>query len=106
MDTKTAKEEINKNIITLFEIDKLPKEKQEENITRIGNIIFQSVLLRVLPTLNEKDLVEYEKMMDDEADVDVLLEFFFEKVPSFLEIVAEETENFRKESAELLNQIK
>ena len=59
-----TKNEVQKNIIELFEINKLPEEKQEEAITRIGNIIFQSVLIKVLPTLNEKDLVEYEKMMD------------------------------------------
>ncbi|KKP87522.1 MAG: hypothetical protein UR92_C0034G0018 [Candidatus Nomurabacteria bacterium GW2011_GWA2_35_80] len=54
--------------------------------------------------LNEKDLAEYEKMMDNHVDADILLDFFFEKVPNFLQIVVEESENFRKESAEVLEQ--
>lgn len=106
MDTQKAKEGMRQNIITLFEIDKLPEDKQEETISRIGKIIFTSVLARVLPFLEEKDLAEYDKLIEESAMPDVILDFFFEKVPSFLEIVAEESENFRKEAAEVLNQIK
>ncbi|KKQ88026.1 MAG: hypothetical protein UT09_C0005G0008 [Parcubacteria group bacterium GW2011_GWF2_38_8] len=105
-NTQTAQGEIRKNIIELFEIEKLPEEKREEAITRIGNIIFQSVLIKALPALNEKELVEYEKMVDNQVDADVFLDFLFEKIPNFLQIVAEESENFRKESAEVLKQIK
>ncbi|MFA6257126.1 MAG: hypothetical protein WCT29_02900 [Candidatus Paceibacterota bacterium] len=100
-----AQEEVRKNIINLFEIDKLPEEKREETIARIGKIIFQTVLVRVLPLLEEKDLAEYNKLMTDGAAPDAVLDFFFEKVPLFLEIVAEETENFRRESAEILRRI-
>ena len=107
MDIKQgAKSEIRKNIVELFEIEKLPEEKREEAITRIGNIVFQSVLVKALPILNEKELAEYEKLVDDQAEADVLLDFLFEKIPNFLQIVAEESENFRKESEEVLGNIK
>jgi hypothetical protein len=106
MDTKTAQSEIKKNIIELFEINKLPEDKQEETISRIGKIIFQSVLVRVLPVLNEEELAQYEKLVETGVEPDVLLDFLFEKIPNFLEIVAQESENFRKESAEVLSQIK
>lgn len=100
------KNEVQKTIIELFEINKLPEEKQEETISRIGKIIFQSVLMRVLPILKEEELDQYEKLVESGVEPDALLDFFFEKIPSFLQIVAEETENFRKESAEVLKQIK
>lgn len=106
MQTKKAQEEIRENIITLFNIDKLPEAKQEETIARIGKIIFQAVLIRILPLMEEKDLEEYDKLVEGGASPEDLLDFFFEKVPSFLQIVAEESENFRKESAEVLSQIK
>lgn len=94
--------EVRKSIIELFEIEKLPEEKQEETIVRIGNIIFQSVLIKVLPTLKEEELSEYEKLLDENVEADVLLSFFFEKVPNFLQIITEEAEKFRKESIEAL----
>lgn len=108
MDTnkQSAKNEIRKNIIELFNIEKLPEEKQEETIARIGNIIFQSVILRVLPLLKEDELTQYEKLIEEKATPESLLDFFFDKVPSFLQIISEETENFKKESTEILGQIK
>ena len=106
MDTKQAQKEIRENIITLFGIDKLPEDKQEETINRIGKIIFQNVLVRVLPVLEEGDLKEYEKLVENNVAPDVLMDFFFEKVPTFLQIVSEESENFRKDAGEFLNQIK
>ena len=104
-NTQTAQKEVRQNIINLFEINKLPEDKQEETISKIGNIIFQAVLIRVLPLLEEEDLAQYDKLIGSGAMPDEVLNFFFEKVPLFLEIVAEESENFRKESAEVLKQI-
>ncbi|OGJ02835.1 hypothetical protein A3G06_00390 [Candidatus Nomurabacteria bacterium RIFCSPLOWO2_12_FULL_46_14] len=101
-----AQAEIRKNIIELFEIEKLPEEKQEETIGRIGKIIFQAVLTRVLPFLEEKDLEQYDKLMDSNPSPEQVLDFLFDKVPNFLQIVAEETENFRKEAGEVLGAIK
>src|SRR3989338_2024818 len=101
---QTNKNEIRKNIITLFDIDKLPENKQEETVSRIGKIILQSVLVRILPTLKEEELSQYEKLVENNTEQDVLFDFFFEKVPFFLQIVAEESENFIKESAEVLEQ--
>src|SRR3989338_6860803 len=106
MDTKQAQSEKKKNIIELFEIDKLPEEKQEEMINKIGTSIFQSVLVRVLPLLEEKDAEAYDKLLEESASPEDLLDFFFEKVPDFMQIVDEESENFRREAGEILAQIK
>lgn len=103
---QASKLKIRGNIITLFGIDKMPEEKQEEMISRIGGIIFQGVLARILPLLEEKELAEYNKLIAEGAEPDALLDFFFENVPSFMQIVTEESENFRKDAAEVLDQIK
>lgn len=92
--------EIRENIIELFNIKELPEDKQEETINKIGGIIFQSVLMRILPMLSEEDLANYEKLLDNNIAPDELMNFFGEKIPNFLEIVAEESENFRKEAVE------
>ncbi|MEK7088745.1 MAG: hypothetical protein AAB913_01285 [Patescibacteria group bacterium] len=106
MNTKVAQNEVRKNIIELFEINNLSEDKQEETISRIGKIIFQSVLMRVLPILTEEELAQYEKLVENNVEPDALLDFFFERIPSFLQIVAAEAENFKKESTEVLSQIK
>ncbi len=105
MDKKLAQEKVRENIITLFDIDKLPPEKQEETISKIGQIIFQAVLIRVLPLLEKEDQDTYNKLIDEKAMPDTVLDFFFDKVPGFLDIVTEESENFRRESAEVLKKV-
>ena len=102
----TTQNDVRKNIITMFEIDKLPEDKQEEMINRVGNTIFQSVLIRVLPMLKEDELAEYEKLLENDAEPDALFDFFFEKIPSFFQIVTEESENLREESEKALKEKK
>lgn len=105
MSNQDAQKEVRQNIISLFEIDKMPEEKQEEMINKIGKIIFQSVLLRVLPLMEEEDLQEYENLIEKGVPPDELMDFFIEKVPGFLQIVGEESESFRKDAGEVLSQI-
>lgn len=105
-DIKQAQGEIRGNIIEMFEIDKLPVEEQEDAINKISQTIFETVLMRVLPTLSEEDLAEYEKMIENNVSPDELMNFFFDKVENFMQIIAEESENFRKEAANILSKIK
>jgi hypothetical protein len=105
-NTKKAQSEIRENIITMFEIDKLPEEQQEESINKIGKLIFQSVLIRILPKMSEGDLAEYDALLEKNVPAEDLMEFFFAKVPNFLSIVAEEGESFKKDAREVLSKIK
>ena len=90
---------IKENLIDLFELDKMPPEKAAEMVDRLGKLIFQAVLVRVLPMLSEKDLVEYEKIVDSKQEGDVLFKFLGEKVSDLDNIIAEETENLHAEMA-------
>lgn len=105
-NAQSMQNEIRNNIITMFGINELPLEKQEETINKIGELIFQSVLLRILPAMPQEDQEEYNQLMENKVMPNELFDFFFAKVPNFLQIVTEESENFRRESAEILNKIK
>ncbi len=104
--SKKTQEEVRESIITMFNIDKLPEDRQEETIARIGEIIFQAVLIRILPLLEEEDLKEYERLIEMKVPPEELMDFFFEIIPDFLDIISEESENLRKEIAEMLGKIK
>lgn len=105
-NAQQIQEEIRNNIITMFGINELPVGEQEETINKIGELIFQSVLLRILPLLPQEDQEEYNQLVENKVMPNELFDFFFAKVPDFLQIVAEESENFRRESAEILSKIK
>ncbi len=97
----TTQKEVREDIITLFNIKDLEEEKQEETINRIGNIIFQNVLMRVLPILSEEDLDKYEKLLEENTSPENLMDFLGERVPTFLEIIKEESISFREQAGEL-----
>lgn len=97
----TTQQEVREDIITLFNIKDLEEDKQEETINRIGTIIFQNVLMRTLPMLNEEDLAKYEELLEKNSSPENLMDFFGDRIPTFLEIIKEESINFREKAGEL-----
>ena len=90
---------IKENLFDLFQLDKMPPEKGAEMLDRLAKLVFQGVLVRVLPILSEEDLAQYEKIVDGEESGEILFSFLNEKVPDFDKIVAEEAEALRIELA-------
>lgn len=83
--------DIKKDLFDLFQLDKMPPEKGEEMLGRLASLVFQAVLIRSLPLLNEENLAEYERITasDDEDGASLFL-FLSQKVPNFSQIVTEE----------------
>ena len=90
---------IKENLFDLFQLDRMPPEKGVEMLDRLAKLVFQAVLVRVLPMLSEEDLTEYEKIVGGEDGGEVLFSFLSSKVPEFDKIVAEEAEILRVELA-------
>ena len=97
--------EINKNIVTTLGINKLPVEQQKEAMERIGSIVYQEVMLRALDILTEEEKDEFEKIVEKDASPDNLFDFLTDKIPNLGDIVVEEAEKLRKESAEIMEDI-
>ena len=90
---------IKENLFDLFQLDRMPPEKGAEMLDRLAKLVFQGVLVRVLPMLSEGDLIEYEKIVEGKDNGDLLFSFLNEKIPEFDKIVAEEAEILRVELA-------
>ena len=97
--------EINKNIVLTLGINTLPVEQQKEAMERLGAIVYQEVMLRVLDILSEEDKDSFEKLIGENPDPEVLFGFLSGKVSNLDEIVKDEAEKLRKESAEIINEI-
>lgn len=93
LNTNEIQKEIKENIFTTFQISNLPTEEQENTLARISKIIFQAVLLRIVPSLDEVDTANYQKLLDEDSNSKELFAFFLDKVPQFLHIIKEETFN-------------
>lgn len=96
---------INNNIVKTLGIDSLPIEKQKEAMERLGAIVYQEVMLRVLDILSEEDKDEFEKLIEKTPDPEIMFSFLASKIPNLEEIVNEESEKLRKESAEIIGDL-
>ncbi len=97
--------DINKNIVTTLGINNLPVEQQKEAMERLGAIVYQEVMLRVLDILSEEDKDAFEKLIEKDSNPESMFAFLSEKVPNLDEIVREEAEKLREESAEIMSEI-
>lgn len=97
--------DINKNIVVTLGINTLPVEKQKEAMERLGAIVYQEVMLRVLDILSEEDKDEFEKIIEKNPDPENLFEYLINKVPNLDQIVKEEAEKLREEATEIIGDI-
>jgi len=96
---------ITKNITNVLDLSNLPPEKQQEMILKVGELIYQNVLLRVLETMPEKDQDEFEKLLDNKAAPEELFGFLKEKVENFEQIIEEEALKFKDKTSNIMDQI-
>ncbi len=98
---------LQQNIIQELSLDVLPEKEQEEAILRIGRIIFQAVLIRVMEELSTREKNEFDKLLREKPDDEkAILDFLKSKIPNLDEIVNEEVAAFKKESLEFMEKIK
>lgn len=97
--------EINKNIVIILGINTLPVEKQKEAMERLGAIVYQEIMLRALDILTEEDKDEFEKLIEKDQNPETMFGFLSEKIPNLDEIVKEEAEKLRNDSAEIMSEI-
>jgi hypothetical protein len=90
---------IQENLIDLFELEKMEPAEAAQMVDRLAKLVFQGVLIKVLPILEDKDLEEYERIVEANEGGEKLFGFLREKVPNLDQIVAEESESLRAEMA-------
>ncbi len=95
----------NQSLVDLFGLDKVAPDLLEAQVAEIGTTIFEEVLVEVLPILSPVDLEEYEKLMDTNPEPDEMLNFFFEKIPNFAQIIEDKKNEFLKEANIITSEI-
>ena len=96
---------IKENIIKNFELDKLSENEKEEMILKIGSVIYQNVLMRVLETMPDEDQDEFEKILDNDAKPEEIFTFLNNKVPNFEQIINEEAIKLKNKTSDIMGQI-
>jgi len=96
----------NENIISHLGLEHLDPAKQEETLLRIGKIIYQAIMLRVVDLLNEEDQKEFEKIIDAEGGEgekgEAMISFLKSKISNLDEIAKEEIAKFKEETMNVM----
>ena len=87
------------DLIKHLGLDNLPAEKKEEVILKMGGVIQQNILLRILRELDDKDKDEFDKILGENND-EKTLEFIKSKLPNFDDLAKEEVAKFKEDVIE------
>jgi len=98
-------QKLRQTIVSAYNIGSLPPEEQDGIIERIGSLIFQSILMRVMENMPESAQTEFENLLDTDASPETIMEFLRGNVEDFETIAREEAEKFQRESMGVMNQI-
>ena len=96
---------IQKNISSVLELENLPPEERQEIILRVGALIYQNVLMRVMEVMKEEEQDEFEKLLDKNAGPEDIFMFLKDKVKDFEKIIEEEALKFKNKASGIMNQI-
>ena len=94
---------MQQNIIKELGLDRLPQAQVEEILLRVGKIIFQSVMIRVLEELDDSAKDELDVLLSQKPDnQEAVLQFLRSKLPNLDDIVNEEIQKFKEESVDFM----
>ncbi len=89
---------LSKDVVKEWGLGSLPSEKQSEMVERIGKMIYQGILVKALDILSEKEQVELDLLLDEDATTpDTVLTFLQSKIPTFDRLVADERQSLRND---------
>jgi len=94
--------QINDNIIKILGISALPQDQQKDAMDKMGAIVYQEVMLRVLEAMTDENKDEFEKLIETNPDPETMFKFLAEKVPSIETIATEEAERVREQNSGML----
>ena len=93
----TNQAEIQKQLIEELGLASLPREKQEELLIKMTEVLLKRIFVETMEKLNDEDLKTYEKMVDAGEDPEKIGAFLKEKVYNYDAMVEKIIMDFKEE---------
>lgn len=88
----------------LFGVDEMSEDQKEEFMEKVGSIVMESSVLRLLATLSPNQIAVLEGKVTDDVPAEDLLSYLLKNFPEFETILVEEVEAFKKEAEEIMGE--
>lgn len=95
---------LEQNISSILGIDTLSQEEQAAFLAEVGDVIFQTVLVRLVSSLTEEQQHALEAYLETEPEPDVLLQHLFVHYKEFKSILEDAVLEFKEDAAHVLGQ--
>ncbi len=95
-------ENLKEKIFDDLKLEGLSEKEKEDILQRMGRIIFEMALIRILDEMEESTAKEFEEFLEKNQEPEKVLKFLKEKVPNLEEILEEEARKFKSETFDLL----
>lgn len=90
-------DELNKKIVEDFGLQNMDQGSQEEMISKIGNLLFESVTERAVDEMDEPTMSDFDAILSEAgSDYKRIISFFKERVPGFDGIVSDELHRLKR----------
>jgi hypothetical protein len=99
-------EKLKKKIFEDLELIDLSEKEKDDILQRMGRIIFEMALIRILDEMDDETAKEFEQFLEKNQNPDDILKFLKEKVPTLEDILAEEAKTFKSEVFDVLKEAK
>lgn len=92
-------------LVTIYHLESLPADEQDKMVEQIAGLIFEGVLIRVMPQMSEDQQKQLEALVTSQANPEQLVAFLSKEVPNFETILQEEAEQFHADSEAVMSQV-
>ncbi len=86
MNNKIKNETVEK-IIAELGLDGLPKDRQDDILAKIGELILKKIFVETIDKLNDTDRREFEKMLEKGETAENIENFLEEKIDGYAKMV-------------------
>lgn len=90
------------NLATLLGVDDMPEAQREEFLERVGGIIIEASIGRLLVSLEDDQVSKLEAYMNTVSEEDDIFAHFLRTYPDFQSIVEGEITALREQAIEVL----
>lgn len=85
------------DLIKELGLDDLPKDKKEQLLIKMTEVILKRIFVETMHRLPEADQASYEKMIDENASSEEVEKFLREKIANYGDMVKKVVEDFEEE---------
>src|SRR3989339_193908 len=98
---------LTQNIAAELGLEDMPVKERDSILLKIGQIIFQRIMMRALDEMNEEVKEKFDQALgESKGNPESILDFLRANIKNFDELAGEEIAGFKKESIDLLRAAK